>query len=195
MNYVTVTAEELDHLRAGLQILESLNDYDDDRNTIYFYGLTTNSVLLDTVKEAVSYWANEEIAEQDVKVDQAVFIFPLSADILYYLTGSGVKMTSGEAVYSGGSEGPQEVSLKKSNMGGYKATVGQFATMALSKDEFNGHDFLLKYGTTAQQAQPQEVKRTEPAQEQTQKPVAAPAAAPAPAKKSSLNFDIEGWLR
>jgi len=201
VDYVTVTAEELGHLREGLQIIETLNNYADDRQKIYFYGLTTDTSLLDSVKEAVSYWAEEEVAEQDVNVAQAVLIFEISADILYYLTGSGLTVRDGEAIYdSGSSEGPRQVWLKnRNNRSGFKASIGQFSTMALSRDDMSGEDFLAQYGTKTA-PQPQEVQRTEPAQQpQEPQPVAPAAVTPgregvAPAKKSSLNFDVDTWL-
>jgi hypothetical protein len=218
MRYVTVTAEELGHLREGLQVLESLNEYEEQTVEIYFYGLTDNSVLLDAVKEAVAYWAEEEVAEQDVNVTEAVLIFPASADVLYYLTGSGLTLRDGEAVYSsGGGEGPRSVYLKNAIRGGFKASAGEFKTMALSRDDMSGEDFLLQYGNKTQAA-PQEVGRTEPAQakhpmeeqrpnetgedvahrlhggEPSPKPVHPGIAPPAP-KKSSVQFDIDKWLR
>ena len=201
MRYVTITAEELGHLREGLQIIESLNEYDnEDREKIFFYGLTTNSALLDAVKEAVVYWADEEIAEQDVNVTQAVIIFEVSADILYYLTGSGLTVREGEAVYTDGSaEGPRQVWLKnRNNRNGFKAAAGQFTTMALSRDDMGGEDFIKQYGQAATQTAPQEVQRTAPAQEVQKEPMAAPTPGRegvAPAKKSSQKFDVESWLR
>ena len=196
---MTVTAEELSHLREGLQIIESLNEYDDDSRTkIFFYGLTNNPSLLDSVKEAVSYWSDEEVAEQDVAVTEAVLIFEVSSDILYYLTGSGLTVRDGEAVYTGGgAEGPKQVWLKnRGNAHGFKAAVGQFSTMALSRDDMSGEDFLLQYGTKTAPVQ-QEVQRTAPAQEVQQQPVTPPTGREgvAPAKKSSLGFDVESWLR
>jgi hypothetical protein len=204
MRFVTVTAEELGHLREGLQIIESLNEYD-NRVEIYFYGLTDNPTLLETVKAAVSDEVDGEIDQADVNVTEAVFVFPLSADILYYLTGSGLTVREGDAIYSsGGGEGPRSVNLEGvGRHGSTQATAGEFKTMALSRDEFSGDDFLMQYGNKAQQAQPQAVERTEPAQEQAQKPVEAPAAEAAPtpnptgippAKRSSLRFSVDQWL-
>lgn len=218
MRYVTVTPDELDHLREGLKVLEALNEYEEQVVEIYFYGLTDNSVALDGVKEAISYWADEEIDEADIKVTEAVLIFRVSADTLYYLTGSGFPLRDGEAVYtSGDAEGPRTVDLKtnRGQRGGVKVSVGSFKTMALSRDDMSGQDFMMQYGTKQAPA-PQEVQRTEPSQhpmeqqrpngpgedaahrlhggEPTPKAV-HPGVPPEAPKKSSLNFDIESWLR
>lgn len=197
MRYVTVTAQELGHLREGLQVIESLNEYAEPTVEIYFYGLTDNSSLLDAVKEAVSYYSEEEIDEADVVVTEAVFIFRVSSDVLYYLTGSGLTLRDAEVVYIGGAgEGPRTVSIS-TKYGGVSATVGEFKTMALSRDEFGGEDFLTQYGTSARGAKPQEVvPRTAPATEEA-KPEATPGReAVAPQKKSSLSsFDLDSWLR
>jgi hypothetical protein len=132
------------------------------------------------VKDAVSYWAEEEINAADVNVTEAVFVFPLSSDILYYLTGSGLTVRDGDAVYMGGDEeGPQAVSLKTGHE--FKVTVGEFSKIALSRDEFTAEDFLIQYGNKTQQAVPQEVQRTEPVKEQEREPVVAPEVASATA--------------
>ncbi len=195
MRFVTTTAEELTHLREGLQVIESLNE-PEDRVEIYFYGLTDNSTLLDAVKDAVEYWSDEQVAAQDVNIAEAVFIFPVSADALYYLTGSGLIIRDGEAVYAGGDEGPRTVNLKMRNdqRGGTRATAGEFKTMALGRDEFSGEDFLLQYGKKTQQPPPEEVERTESAQAVRQQPVTPGREGVAPAKRSSLELDIETWL-
>jgi hypothetical protein len=177
-----------------LQVLESLNEYAEPVVEIYFYGLTDNPTLLDAVKSAVSWWADEEIDEADVQVTEAVFILPAVADTLYYLTGSGLTIRDAEIVYTGGREGPQSVWFKGANRhAGVQATAGEFKVMALSRDNFSGEDFLMQYGK-AQQAAPQEVERTAPAQEVKQKAV-TPGREEVVPKKSSLNFNVEQWLR
>jgi hypothetical protein len=195
MRYVTTTGEELDHLREGLAVLESLNEYEEQVVEIYLYGLTDNPTLLEAVKDAVEYWSDETIAAQDVQVTEAVFMFKISSDFLYYITGSGLQLREAEIVYSGGNEGPQSVWLKSKH--GVRVAAGQFKTLALSRDEFSGEDFLMQYGQKTQQPAPQEVQRTEPTQEvatQPVEPVTPGREGVAPAKKSSLNFDVDTWL-
>lgn len=195
MRYVTTTSEELDHLREGLAVLESLNEYEEQVVEIYLYGLTDNPTLLESVKDAVEYWSDEQIAAQDVQVTEAVFIFKVSSDVLYYITGSGLQLRNAEVVYAGGNEGPQTVSLASKH--GVRVAAGQFKTLAISRDEFSGEDFLLQYGQKAQQPAPQEVQRTEPAQEVAKQPVEEVTPGRegvAPVKKSSLNFDVDTWL-
>lgn len=193
MRYVTTTKEELDHLREGLSVLESLNEYEEQVVEIYLYGLTDNPTLLEAVKDAVEYWSDEQIAAQDVQVTEAVFIFKVSSDVLYYITGSGLQLRDAEIVYSGGNEGPQSVWLKSKH--GVRVAGGQFKTLALSRDEFSGEDFLMQYGQKTQQPAPQEVQRTTPVQETQEQPATTPGReGVAPVKKSSLNFDVDTWL-
>lgn len=189
MRYVTVTAEELEHVREGMKVLESLNEYEERAVDVYFYGLTNNQHLLHVVQEAVSAQTEGEVDEADVQVSEAVFIIPVSSDVLYYITGSGLLLKNEEAVYIGGNEGPQTVRLAV--RGQVRVTAGEFTTMALSRDDMSGEDFLMQYGQKTQASVPPEVQRTEPAAEQAQKPVGEGVA---PAKKSSLNFNVESWL-
>lgn len=190
MRYVTVTAEELGHVRDGLKVIETLNEFGEPLVELYFYGLTDNPTALDVVKESISYWSDEEIPEQDVKVSEAVFVIPASVDTLYYLTGSGLKLSKGdEAIYSSGAEGPRTVSMHPRTL--LNVAAGYFKVMALSRDEFSAEDFLLKYGIKARQVAPQVEQRTAPA---TTPEVPTGREGVAPAKRSSLGFNVEEWL-
>jgi hypothetical protein len=179
VRYLAVTEEELLHLREGLVIIERLNERDSPVLQMYLYGLTNNPSILEAVKNAVSYWADEEIAEQDVTVAEAAVIIPVSSDTLYYLTGSGIMLRNEEVVYSsGGGEGPKSVSLHNQ---GIKVPASYFSQLALSRDDMWGDDFMKQYGSKAKAAPaPQQVKRNEPA---------ATPPAPVPERKASLNFE------
>jgi len=192
MRYVVITAEELGHLREGLQVLDSLNEPDEPMVELYVYGLTDNANALAAVKEAVTYWLDEEIPEQDVNVNEAAFIIPVSTDTLYYLMGSGLMLSQNDEVaYRGGPEGPRTISLPP-GVTRVRLTVGHFKAIALARDDYSAEDFLAKYGTKAQAAAPQRVERTEPAQAPAVAPE-TPAGAVAP-KASSLKFNVEEWL-
>ncbi len=190
MKYVVITSEELGHLREGLQVLDSLNEPGEPMIELWVYGLTDNPNALEAVKQAVVYWMDEEMPEQDVKVSEAVFIIPVSTDTLYYLMGSGLMLgNNDEVAYRSEPKGPQTISLH-SGVTRTRLTVGHFKAIALARDDYSAEDFLAKYGTKVQAAAPQQVERTEPAQAPAVAPE-TPAGAP---KASSLKFNTEEWL-
>jgi hypothetical protein len=189
MRYVTLSTEELEHLRDGLKVIESLNEYGEPVIELWLFALTDNLNAMDAVKESIAYWS--DAPEEEVDVAEAVIIIPCSTDTLYYLTGSGLILRKEEAVYAGGSEGPRNVTLHSS---GIKVTIQHFKKIAVARDDYGADEFLKQYGTKTQAA-PQEVKRTEPSTTPTPGTNRATGEL-MPMKESSedINSVLDQWL-
>jgi hypothetical protein len=145
MRFVTTTKEELAALREGLDVLSKLDDTESRTVDIYLYGVTSSQTLIDSVKESIAGAIDED--ETDIKIagDVAIAI-PLSSDILYYLTGSGLQLKNEEVAYSkGGGNGIDMTSLV---FAGFrpKVTTALFHTMAIAREDIWLDKFLQQYG-------------------------------------------------
>ncbi len=189
--YVDVTEEELAGLRESLSLLERLDIAKIDTLDIYVYGMTKSPALLDAAREAVAGYSNEEISEEDVILTEIAIAIPLSADNLYYLMGSGLKLHREETFsYIGGQgEGPREVNF------GYatfrpQVTLADFEHIAMADSNGYLDRFLTKYGVGAPAQIKKKVRRDEEATQPVPTPVQPPAtpatATPVP-KQTSLN--------
>ncbi len=164
MNFVTVTAEELEKLREALVLIERVTGYDEDRLKLTLYGLTSDSGVIDATKEAIADEA--ELEETDIKIAGEVAVaIELSGDILYYLTGSGLKLQTEEVAFTkGGGNGVDSAQLSWAKWRP-TVTVRSFREMALATDSWSAATFLQRYGkkgpaVTTPPAHPaQEVKR------------------------------------
>jgi hypothetical protein len=145
MNFVTVTEDDLEKLRQAMDLLDRLNEPDDRAVDLTFYGLTSNTLIIAAVKEAIADEA--DIDEKEVKIEgEAAVAIPLSSDVLYYLTGSGLQLRTEDVAYSkGGGNGTSEISLSWS---GYrpKVTTHDFREMAIARDNWSASTFLEQYG-------------------------------------------------
>jgi hypothetical protein len=177
MNFITVTAEQLNNLRESLEIIEQIQT---GAEKLYFYGSTSDTGVTDAVKEAIAGEIDEE--ETDVKLSGAVAVcVELSSDVLHYLTGSGLKLTTEDVAYSkGGGTGINTVSLVFAQWHP-KVTSGTFDTMALAGDDMYLYNFLQRYGakTTAP------ATATHPHTEVTREGVKEHAPGPGEAKTTS----------
>jgi len=132
MYFATVTAEELLKLREGLDILSKLEDTREMLRDIYIYGISSDMAILDAAKEAIAAESEERISEENVQLSEVAIAIPLSSDIVYYLTGSGLKLNREEFAYTGeAGEGVRELGFQWARM---KPTItaGNFSQMALA---------------------------------------------------------------
>jgi hypothetical protein len=185
LRYTTLSTEELEHLRDGLNVIESLNEYGEPVIELWLYALTDNQNAIDAVKESISYWS--DIPEEDVNVAEAVILIPCSSDTIGYLTGSGLMLRKEEVIYAGGAEGPRTVTLHSH---GIKVTVRHFKQLAIARDDFGAEEFLKQYGTQTQAAAPQ-VQRTEPS---TTRGVNRATGEPMKESSGDINQVLDQWL-
>ena len=185
--YVDINEEDLHKLRDGYELLERI-----DHEALWgmgycLYGLTQDPGILDAAREAIAATYEGDIDESDVKVSEVAVVVALSADKLYYLTGSGLKLRDEEFAYRGaGGEGIKSDTFTFAH---YKprVTIHSFTHLALGESASWLDDFLKKHGTGEKAAIQERVKRTE---EATQPGVPTPAAPPR-AKQTSLRTGIK----
>ncbi len=188
--FIDVTEEELTKLRETLSLLERLDIAKIETLDIYVYGMTNSPAILDAAREAVADASNDEISEEDVTLSEVAIAIPVSADILYYLTGSGFKLRNESFVYTGEGEGPREVNFAFSNFRP-RVTLADFTHFALADSDGYLDRYLSKYGKAGAAVIKKRVQRTEEATQPgvptpTPTPAAIPAAPPT-AKQTSLS--------
>jgi hypothetical protein len=196
--YLEVNAERLSNLHDGLELLEMV-DREAVRNIdLHIYGITNNPQIIDAAKEAIA--ESEELAEEDVQLSEVAVAIPLSADMIYYLTGSGMILRDGEFAYLGsGGEGVRSMSFAFAH---YKprVTLNYFTSLAVASSDAWLDDFLRKEGSGKPAQVTQNVRRTEEATQPgaPAAPPAPPAAAPAPTqgvpKQTSLQSVLDAFL-
>lgn len=149
MDFVTITADDLNKLREALEIISRLDNHGERAITLTLYGLTSDPQVIAAVKDAVAQDA--EIQEEDVKIAGEVAVaIEMSGDILYYLTGSGLKLDTEEVAFTkGGGNGIDTIQMTWSSVKA-KVNVSSFSTMAISRDSWDANTFLRQYGNKAQ---------------------------------------------
>lgn len=189
MYFVDVEHEQLDALKQGLEILERLGS--ESMPKLYLFGLAKSDAgLTSQVKEAVAEEHDyENLTPDKIPVGAIAIIIPISSDVLYLLTGSGMKLTDEEFVYNGGREGTQTGSFRWLRGPKPQVTINSFAHMGLADDEYGADRFLQQYGSQAPAAPASHpVQRTEPSA------TSAPGAAPVvEEKKSSAEKDAGAY--
>jgi len=146
-NFLEITEEQMLRLREGLELLETL-----DRDAIHeidicFYGLTNDPSVLAAAREVIaSEQDDENVSEEDVELGEIAIAIPLSSDVIYYLTGSGLKLRDEYFSYPGvEGEGPRRNYLGYAH---YHPTVTthSFQHMALALSDSWVDDYLQKVG-------------------------------------------------
>ena len=167
--YVEIDAERLPHLHEALELLEMV-DRDAMRTLdLHLYGLTSNPQIVDAAKEAIA--ESEDVAEEDVQLAEVAVSIPLSSDMVYYLTGSGLTLRDEDFAYMGG--GGEGVRTQSFTFSHYKPRVplSYFSKIALASSDAWLDDFLRKESAGKPAEVTQNVRRSE---EATQPGVPAP---------------------
>jgi len=145
MQYIVVTPHQIEDLRAAMDLFEQLWEEDVDERALFLYGLVQNDPSLITpMEEAVR---DEADLHETVKIDTAAVIIPLSSDILYYLTGSGLVLRKEDFAYISNKE------IRSSNFSWGsqepRATLTSFVKIALAANDYHAEDFLKWEGVQA----------------------------------------------
>jgi hypothetical protein len=159
--YIEINEERLEKLHDGLELMEMLDREAMHSLDLHVYGVSNNPQLLDAAREAIA--ESEELAEEDVQIAEVAVAIPISADTIYALLGSGIKLTREDFAYLGtGGEGTRTMSFTFAH---YKPTVnmGAFTKIALASSESWLDDFLRKEGSGQAAKVTQNVHRTEEA--------------------------------
>lgn len=183
-HYVAIDAKRLENLHDGLELLEMLDRGHMAGLDIHVYGITNNAQLLDAAREAIA--DSEELAEEDVQLAEIAVAIPISADTIYALRGSGIRLDREDFAYMGsGGEGIRILSFA---FGHYKptATLSQFSKLAMASSESWLDDFLNKEGSRTPAKVTPNVHRTE---EATQ-----PGVPPAPAVPKMTSLRLSSFL-
>jgi len=189
--YIDVNPERLSNLHGALELIESV-DREAFRNLdLHIYGITNNPQIVDAAKEAIAESA--DVTEEDVQLSEVAVAIPLSADIIYYLAGSGLNLRREDFAYQGaGGEGIRTMSFAFSH---YKpqVTLSYFSKVALASSDAWLDDFLKKEGSGKPAAVAQNVRRTEEATQPGTPPATSPAAPQMP-KQTSLASLLDKFL-
>ncbi len=199
MNFVDIKPDDLLKLRDGMEILDRIRDDPDERRNVFLYGISNDTVILDAAREAIAEQMDEEgITEEQIQLSEVAVSIPISGDVIYALTGSGMKLqeSDDEFAYRGG-EG-EGIRVLGFNWARVKpvVTVGDFTKMALANDSVWLDRYLSQRGANTPTVIQKQVQRTEPtATPPPVTPGAAPAAAPQ-MKQTSLKVRdiVEDWL-
>jgi hypothetical protein len=189
--YIDVDAKRLSSLHDGLDLLEAVDRSEGGdalrRLDLCVYGISNDPQVLDAAREAIA--DSNDLAEEDVQVAEVAVSIPISADTIYALLGSGVRLDREDFAYMGsGGEGIRSMSFTFAN---YKPTVtlNSFSKLAIASSDSWVDDFLRKEGTGQAATVTPNVHRT---QEATQpqapaQPAPPPQAQPVPKQTSQLN--------
>ena len=192
MRYVEVSKEELQNLRPALSLLERVNHETESVMADYtLYGITQNPNVLKTASEEVAY------GDSTPQLHQIALAVPLSSDILYYLTGSGLKVGHLAFAYFGeGSEGILTESFFAQTED--KVTLDDFQHLAVADGDVWLDDYLQKHGqeqTPASQEVQRDAEATLEAVEDTQPAESTPVAPPVRRPTSAFRFEgVEDWF-
>lgn len=145
MQYIIVTQHQIEDLRAAMDLFEQLWDEDIDEHALYFYGMVQNEPsLLTPMEDAVR---EENDLHQSSKINMAAVIIPVSSDVLYYLTGSGLILRDEDFAYISDRE------IRTSSLSWTsqepRVTLASFSKIALSANSYHAEDFLKWEGTEA----------------------------------------------
>lgn len=176
--YIEITPDKLMNLHDALEMLEMLNREAIRELDICVYGITDNPSIIDAAKEAIADAAEFEIREEDVKLTEVAVAIPLSSDILYKLSGSGIRLKNEEFVYTGENEGPRRLSFTFAD---FKPTVAlnQFSQIAIASSDSYLPDFMGQYGNKQPAQIEKQVRRTEEATQPGVPPPTTPPTDPA----------------
>jgi hypothetical protein len=181
--FIDTNEQELHSIREALSLLERIEVGLTDKLDVFVYGVTQNPAIIDAAKEAIAktyYEAEEEIDESDVELAEVAVAIPLSSDILYYLTGSGLKLRAGDFVYRSAEGG----GIKSGDFlhSDFKpsVTIHDFSHVGLAESNSSVDQFLNRYGKGQGATIKKNLHRTE---EATQPGAPAPQPAP-PAPKA-----------
>lgn len=171
MYYIVVSEEEVKGLRTALELLGRLDDDTDEgerSSSFYLYGLLKHNegVIKASINEAVNEFAFDG-QKPKIQVNAAVISIPLSGDVLYYLTGSGLILRNETFAYVLDGE-IREASLRYA-FAEPRVTLGVFEKLAISKDEDYLDRFIkLEATESLEENTGQGVTRTEPAEAELQ---------------------------
>jgi hypothetical protein len=206
MKYVEVTREEVEALRAGLQLLERvLDNSDSDVLQLYLYGVSKDISIVDAAKEAIADDMNSDgdtldsdtYSESDVNIGEVAVGIRISSDNLYYLTGSGLILREESFVYdSGNVEGVRETTLRYAHSEP-RVTLSAFTSLAIANSDSWLDSFYKQYGSKTEAMKPTEVGRTEEATaEKPLETATEPKEEPSIPKQTSLHIAsaIEDFL-
>jgi hypothetical protein len=173
--YIEITEENLLNLHDSLELLEMLDRDKMMELDLHVYGITQEPSLIDAAKEAIADGAENEISEQDVQLTEIAVAIPVSADFLYVLGGSGLKLKREEFAYLGqGGEGIRTLSFAFAS---FKPTaaLSSMSQLALASSDSWLDDYLQQFGNKQPAKIENKVRRTE---EATQPNVPATAELP-----------------
>jgi hypothetical protein len=147
--YIDIDAKRLEALHAGLDLLEALDRSEGGEALrhldLHVYGICNDPQVLDAAREAIA--DSNDLAEEDVQVAEVAVSIPISADTIYALLGSGIRLEREEFAYMGtGGEGIRSMSFTFAH---YKPTVtlSNFSKLAIASSDSWVDDFLRKEGT------------------------------------------------
>ena len=217
MRYVELySKEDLAKLRDGLEIIERVVDREDrPSDKIWLYGLCTDSLILNSAKEAIidsaEDYMNDDgattLSENDVELTEIAIAIPVgTSDAIDILYGNGYPLRELSFAYQAGEgEGVRTSSFteawKSDRIG-----IGDLLELSLADTDLDLDDYLKEKGTGSrvQFKKPQVVRNEEATTTPTP---AAPAAPPAPVapvqpgvpKQTSLKIStiseiLEGFL-
>jgi hypothetical protein len=199
--YIEIDAKRLEALHAGLDLLEAVDRSEGGEALrhldLHIYGISNDPQVLDAAREAIA--DSNELQEEDVQVGEVAVSIPISADTIYALLGSGIRLKGEDFAYMGsGGEGIRSMSFAFAN---FKPTVtlGDFSKLAIASSDSWIDDFLKQYGTgqaakitpavhrTQEATQPQAPALQTPPPAVQGQPAAAPAAPGVPKQTSKLD--------
>jgi hypothetical protein len=192
--YIEIDAKRLEALHAGLDLLEAVDRSEGGEALRHLdlcvYGISNDPQVLDAAREAIA--DSNELAEEDVQVGEVAVSIPISADTIYALLGSGIRLDREDFAYMGsGGEGIRSMSFTFAN---FKPTVtaNDFSKLAIASSDSWIDDFLKQHGTGQAAKITPAVHRTQeatqpqnPAQQAPPPPVQAQPAQPGVPKQTS----------
>ena len=169
MQYIIVTQHQIEDLRASMDLFEQLWGEDVDEHALFLYGMVRDEpALITPMEDAVR---EENDLHKAIKINMATVVIPISSDVLYYLTGSGLILRDENFAYISDKE-IRTSSLSWTNQEP-RITLASFTKMALAANDYHSEDFLkwegteaLEHGTPTQERTEVATKPQEPTEPQ-----------------------------
>jgi hypothetical protein len=171
MESIEISPEQLKQLTDGVRVLE-LVLRGENLPTAWVYALTTSQEVIfkaeDALREEGERDREDEMDQtfEAPKLTEIAIAIPVSGDGLYYLTGSGLKLTNEAFAYRKAGEGPMLTDFTWSRTPA-RLTVADLKLIELADSDIYLDDFLER-NTAATAAAPE--KKTVERDEEATKP-------------------------
>jgi hypothetical protein len=168
MRYAQITSADVDKLYPALKILERVDHESSSAMDYCLYGLTSDPGIIAYAESALQEFYSQEEDQQTYKLTDIAISIGVSSDVLYHLSGSGLRADTQTFAYQNDSnEGVRTAEFTWSPSGGTvpRLTVNDFSVLAMADGDSWLDEFYKEFRNKLETS-PETLERTEPAVEE-----------------------------